>query len=55
VSDPEVAIERAGEDSRTTHAAASCVDACRYLAPPAREADSAPPWTPGPGVTEDIV
>jgi len=30
--DPEKAIYYAGESSRTTHAAAECVDACRYLA-----------------------
>jgi ADP-ribosyl-[dinitrogen reductase] hydrolase len=28
---PEVAIEMSGESSRTTHAAVTCVDACRYL------------------------
>lgn len=29
---PEEAIEKAGESSRTTHAAATAVDACRYFA-----------------------
>ncbi len=29
---PDEAIERAGESSRTTHGARNCVDACRYLA-----------------------
>ena len=28
---PREAIERSGESSRTTHGAATCVDACRYL------------------------
>lgn len=28
---PQEAIERAGKSSRTTHSAAGCVDACRYL------------------------
>lgn len=28
---PAEAIERSGDSSRTTHAAATCVDACRYL------------------------
>jgi|GEM_PF-287858 len=31
-SDPLQAIEYAGESSRTTHGAATCVDACRYFA-----------------------
>lgn len=31
-SDPVRAIEHAGESSRTTHGAATCVDACRYFA-----------------------
>lgn len=31
-SDPVGAIEHAGESSRTTHGAATCVDACRYFA-----------------------
>ncbi len=30
--DPAAAIERAADSSRTTHAAAECVDACRYFA-----------------------
>ncbi|MDY3552025.1 ADP-ribosylglycohydrolase family protein [Gemmata sp. JC717] len=30
--DPEKAIHLAGESSRTTHAAAECVEACRYFA-----------------------
>lgn len=30
-ADPGQAIERAGESSRTTHGARTCVDACRYL------------------------
>jgi ADP-ribosylglycohydrolase len=30
-SDPREAIERSGDSSRTTHAAISAVDACRYL------------------------
>jgi ADP-ribosylglycohydrolase len=29
-SDPDTAVARAGESSRTTHAAPECVDACRY-------------------------
>jgi len=29
---PRMAIEKSGESSRTTHGAALCVDACRYLA-----------------------
>ena len=29
---PETALRRAGDSSRTTHAAAECVDACRYFA-----------------------
>ena len=31
-ADPETALQRAGDSSRTTHAAAECVDACRYFA-----------------------
>jgi ADP-ribosyl-[dinitrogen reductase] hydrolase len=31
-ADPRTAIARAGASSRTTHGAAECVDACRYLA-----------------------
>ena len=30
-SDPELAIRMSGESSRTTHAATTCVDACRYF------------------------
>ena len=30
-SDPEYAIHMSGESSRTTHGAATCVDACRYF------------------------
>jgi len=30
--DPEEAIERSAESSRTTHGAAACLDACRYFA-----------------------
>ena len=30
-SDPELAIRMSGEGSRTTHAATTCVDACRYF------------------------
>ncbi|MXZ90389.1 MAG: ADP-ribosylglycohydrolase family protein [Chloroflexi bacterium] len=30
-SDPELAIRMSGESSRTTHGAATCVDACRYF------------------------
>ena len=30
-SDPEHAIDMSGESSRTTHGAATCVDACRYF------------------------
>jgi ADP-ribosyl-[dinitrogen reductase] hydrolase len=30
--DPELAIEKAGESSRTTHGAATAVDGCRYFA-----------------------
>jgi ADP-ribosylglycohydrolase len=30
-NEPEQAIERSGESSRTTHAAITCVDACRYM------------------------
>ena len=30
-SDPEYAIHMRGESSRTTHGAATCVDACRYF------------------------
>jgi ADP-ribosylglycohydrolase len=30
--DPKVAIERAGESSRTTHGLGVCIDACRYMA-----------------------
>jgi ADP-ribosylglycohydrolase len=30
--DPETTIRRAADSSRTTHGAAECVDACRYLA-----------------------
>ena len=29
---PELAIEKSGESSRTTHAALTCIDACRYMA-----------------------
>ena len=29
-NDPAAAIERSGDSSRTTHGAATCVDACRY-------------------------
>jgi len=28
---PRVAIEKSGESSRTTHGAATCIDACRYM------------------------
>ena len=31
IADPELAIQRSGESSRTTHSAATCVDACRFL------------------------
>jgi ADP-ribosylglycohydrolase len=31
-TDPEKAIDMAGQSSRTTHGAAECVDACRYFA-----------------------
>jgi ADP-ribosyl-[dinitrogen reductase] hydrolase len=31
-SEPELAIEKSAESSRTTHGAAACIDACRYLA-----------------------
>ena len=31
-ADPRAAVERAGDSSRTTHGAATAVDACRYLA-----------------------
>ena len=31
-NDPEAAIEKSAESSRTTHGAAACLDACRYLA-----------------------
>ena len=31
-SDPAAAIERAADSSRTTHAAVTCLDACRYFA-----------------------
>lgn len=31
-NDPRAAVERAGDSSRTTHGAAACIDACRYLA-----------------------
>ena len=30
--DPEEAIKESAESSRTTHGAAACLDACRYLA-----------------------
>jgi ADP-ribosylglycohydrolase len=30
--DPELAMRRAADSSRTTHGAATCVDACRYFA-----------------------
>jgi ADP-ribosyl-[dinitrogen reductase] hydrolase len=30
-SEPETAIEKSGESSKTTHGAPTCVDACRYL------------------------
>lgn len=31
-NDHRAAVERAGDSSRTTHAAEACIDACRYLA-----------------------
>jgi len=31
-NEPEEAIEKSAESSRTTHGAAACPDACRYLA-----------------------
>ncbi len=31
-ADPVLAVERSADSSRTTHAAAECVDACRYFA-----------------------
>ena len=31
VANPEEAIERSGDSSRTTHGARTCVDACRYM------------------------
>lgn len=59
--DPVTAIRRAGDSSRTTHAAATCVDACRYLAGlivgalrgEAKEALLGPRYAPVPGTWED--
>lgn len=57
VHDPAEAIRLAGESSRTTHGALTCVDACRYLAGlivgtihgASKEELLAPGYTPNPG------
>jgi ADP-ribosylglycohydrolase len=57
-SDPRTAIDRAAESSRTTHGAAECVDACRYLAGlivgaiagVAKDELRAPHYSPVPGL-----
>ncbi len=59
--DPVTAIQRAGDSSRTTHAAVTCVDACRYLAGlivgalrgEAKEALLGPRYAPAPGTWDD--
>lgn len=59
-SDPEQAVFMSGESSRTTHGAATCVDACRYfgglLVGAVRGVDKAtllsPRYSPVPGLWE---
>ena len=61
-SDPELAIRMSGESSRTTHAATTCVDACRYfgglLVGAMRGVDKAtllsPRYSPVPGLWESV-
>jgi ADP-ribosylglycohydrolase len=57
-NEPKIAIARAGDSSRTTHAAAAAIDGCRYLAGlivgalygRSREELLAPHFTPVPGL-----
>jgi ADP-ribosylglycohydrolase len=59
--DPAQAIEKSGESSRTTHGAAVCVDACRYLGGliagavngATKEALLSDHYSPAPGCWED--
>ena len=61
-SDPELAIRMSGESSRTTHEAATCVDACRYfgglLVGAVQGVDKAtllsPRYSPVPGLWESV-
>ena len=56
-NDPEEAIEKSAESSKTTHGAAACLDACRYLAALllgalkgcSKEEILSPRYTPVPG------
>jgi ADP-ribosylglycohydrolase len=60
-ANPRIAIDRAAESSRTTHGAAECVDACRYLAGlivgavagVAKDEMLAPHYAPAPGLWND--
>ncbi|MCG6942357.1 MAG: ADP-ribosylglycohydrolase family protein [Thiohalocapsa sp.] len=60
-SDPAAAIRWAADSSRTTHAARTCIDACRYmagliagaLAGEPKEALLAPRYSPVPGLWDD--
>jgi ADP-ribosylglycohydrolase len=59
-ADPRAAVERAGDSSRTTHGAATAVDACRYmaglivgaLAGAGKDELLAPRYSPVPGLWE---
>ncbi len=59
--DPATAIRLAGESSRTTHAARTCLDACRYFAAlivgalqgVAKEELLAPRWSPVTGLWDE--
>ena len=60
-ADPRAAVERAADSSRTTHGAATAVDACRYLAGlivgalagAAKDELLAPHYSPVPGLWEE--
>ena len=60
-ADPRAAVERAADSSRTTHGAATAVDACRYLAGlivgalagAAKDELLAPRYSPVPGLWEE--
>jgi ADP-ribosylglycohydrolase len=57
INDPETALEKSAESSRTTHGAATCLDACRYFAAVligtlkecTKEEILSPRYTPAPG------